>query len=57
MEKPNESVDLTAVETETLAMLEAKDIGDLGNDLDEPDELLATAREAYSQINIDDSQD
>jgi hypothetical protein len=57
MEKPSETIDLTAVETETLAMLEAKDIGDLGNDLDEPDELLATARDAYSQINADDSQE
>lgn len=42
---------------EFLARNDAEDIGDLGNDLDDPDDLLATAREAEHLLNHEDRKE
>ena len=42
-----------AKEAQQLTQKEAEDIGDLGNELDEPDDLSETAREAERRLNAD----
>lgn len=42
---------------EVILAQEANGIGDLGNDLDDPDDLLATAREAEHLLNHEDQNE
>lgn len=59
MDKENKAAsDKSAILGEDcLTRNDAEDIGDLGNDLDDPDDLLATAREAEHLLNHEDQKE